>query len=314
MSAILAAPKKQNSCYTRRQEQEMVSVFAKVFADKMVELAEVARISADAEDICTVTWGGDVMKVAVEMFRDPVWRQHYSTRSEYGLARKRRKIDIPLTTELHELDDKGKQQTELVTVSAIPLNAWKRSNLFKYGHFLDNDAHLARFVFEQACRWVHDDIRVWDAPIELRRTSKGHFKAIAASDIAPWCLKIPVFCDHVEKYLLPNSRFNRPKYEVKGSVSWTDAGQHKTINISCVAERKCLSLYPFWHIRRSGMSGECNCELGRVLHKTTMPCHDDEFELAIYSVHSDAFVARIPCIANPRAIKCGTEIVLTWDR
>ena len=73
MSAILAAPKGQNSSWTRRQEHEMIPVLAKVLAEKMLELAEAARISADAENIFTVTWGGAVMKVALEMFRDPIW-------------------------------------------------------------------------------------------------------------------------------------------------------------------------------------------------------------------------------------------------
>ena len=84
ISAIIAAPKEQSRCWTRRQEHEMISVLAKVLAEKMVELAEVARISADAENIFTVTWGGDVMKVALEMFRDSIWRQHSGIRSEYG--------------------------------------------------------------------------------------------------------------------------------------------------------------------------------------------------------------------------------------
>ena len=81
------------------QEGEMVAVLAEGIAGKMVELAEVARISADAENIFTVTWGGDLMQVALQMFRDPIWRQQYITRSEYGPARKRRKTDIPLTTD-----------------------------------------------------------------------------------------------------------------------------------------------------------------------------------------------------------------------
>ena len=92
MPAILAAPKAQNKGMTVVQEQEMEAVLAEVIAEKMVELAEVARISADAENIFTVTWGGDVMKVAREMFRDPTWRHEYSTRSEYGPAWKSERL------------------------------------------------------------------------------------------------------------------------------------------------------------------------------------------------------------------------------
>ena len=76
ISAILVSGKLDGKrSKTLVQEQEMVSTLAEVIAEQNVELAEVARISADAEHIFTVTWGGDVMKVALDMFRDPTWRQ-----------------------------------------------------------------------------------------------------------------------------------------------------------------------------------------------------------------------------------------------
>ena len=177
---------------------------------------------------------------------------------------------------------------------------------------------MARFVFQQACMWVHDRMRVWAAPIALRRYNRCRFMANTASDIAPWCLKIPVFCDHVEKYLLPNSRFNRPKYEVIGSVSWTDAGQHKTISISCQPEKQLLTPHSFWqsqpfgHIRRSAWSGECNCDLRRVSHKTMLPCDNEEFK-RFHISDVEAFVTSIPCIVNYLPVKCGTEIILLSD-
>ena len=99
ISAILVAGMSQAKCKTLVQEQEMVTLLAENIAGTMVELAEVARISADAENIFTVTWGGNVMNVALEMFRDPIWRQQYRTRSEYCPGWKRRKTDIPLTTD-----------------------------------------------------------------------------------------------------------------------------------------------------------------------------------------------------------------------
>ena len=99
ISAILVSGKLDGKrSKTPVQEQEMVAKLAEGIAGKMVELAEVARISADAENIFTVTWGGDLMQVALQMFRDPSWRQQYRARSEYCPAWKRRKNDIPLTT------------------------------------------------------------------------------------------------------------------------------------------------------------------------------------------------------------------------
>ena len=82
------------------QEQELIPEFAGLIAGKLVELAKVAKINEEDEKIFTVTWGGDLMQVALQMFKEPIWRQQYRTRSEYCPARKRRKTHIPLTTDV----------------------------------------------------------------------------------------------------------------------------------------------------------------------------------------------------------------------
>ena len=77
----------------------MIPGFAGLIARKLVELAKVAKINEEDEKIFKVTWGGDLMQVALQMFRDPVWRQQYRFPPEYGPAWKRQKTHIPLTTD-----------------------------------------------------------------------------------------------------------------------------------------------------------------------------------------------------------------------
>ena len=96
----------------------MIPELADLIAGKMVELAELANIYGEDEKIFTATWGGDLMKLALEKFQDPNWRQKYRATKECDAsAAKKQKTGSALTTKVLLWDD-GKQKNELQTIKA----------------------------------------------------------------------------------------------------------------------------------------------------------------------------------------------------
>ena len=140
---------------TLEQEQELIPEFAGLIAGKLDELAKVAKINEEDEKIFKVTWGGDLMQLALEKFNDEAWRREYAAESNEGPAAKKQKAGPNLTTKVVLWDD-GKQKTELQTFTAprkenqvgdTPRTEWMGPSLGE----TYRDEKFAKHAFAQCC-------------------------------------------------------------------------------------------------------------------------------------------------------------------
>ena len=204
----------------------MIPEFADLIAGKMVELAELAKIYGGDEKIFTAAWGGDLMKLALKKFHDSNWRRDYRATQECdGPAAKKQKTGAALTTKVLLWDD-GKQRNELQTIKAplkrnqvddVPWNDWMDS-VFTETYI---DEKIAKRAFEQCCLWHFSHMKVSKSPVAIQIVN-GKTKVMAASDILPGCLQLPVFCRNDSNYLTLSSPVHRSFHEVIGEVSWFD--------------------------------------------------------------------------------------------
>ena len=120
-----------------------------------------------------------------------------------------------------------------------------------------------------------------------------------------------------------------------GSVSWTpgeytgeDDLPKVTIPIYVQPEIKLprklkaencslkVDCHPFWHIRRSSVAGEFNCELHEV---STTVVHTSAFKEvnvlnAGVKAGAQSYLVKIPCIVNTKRICAADEVVLKWHK
>ena len=124
-----------------------------------------------------------------------------------------------------------------------------------------------------------------------------------------------------------------------GSVSWTP-GEHtgeddlpkvtipiyvhpeiklqrsETRNVKAEHFELKLDCHPFWHIRRSWVAGEFNCEL---LEVSTTVVHTSAFKEvnvlnAGVKAGAQSYLVKIPCIVNTKRICAADEVVLKWHK
>ena len=182
------------------------------------------------------------MQLALEKCNDEKWRREYAAESTEGPAAKKQKTGPSLTTKVVLWDD-GKQKTELQTVKAprkenqvddTPWTEWMESSLGE----TYRDEKIAKHVFAQCCLWHLSHIHVSKAPIVIQLVN-GKARVIAAEDILPGCLRIPVFCRNDSNYFTPSHPVQGNFHEVIGEVVWIDektGNQDKKIKISCQPE------------------------------------------------------------------------------
>ena len=76
-----------------------------------------------------------------------------------------------------------------------------------------------------------------------------------------------------------------------------------------------MDCHPFWHIRRSSLVTECNCEIVDVVIKGMV--FSDMIEVTQVeentpNVFSSNLEIVVPCIRNTEEIAAGQELVLKW--
>ena len=121
-----------------------------------------------------------------------------------------------------------------------------------------------------------------------------------------------------------------------GSVSWTvgeqtgeDDEAKVTIPIYVQPEFKLpntivkaenfdlkVDCHPFWHIRRSSVAGEFNCELHEVSATVVHTSAFKEVNVLNAGVKAGAqsYLVKIPCIVNTKRICAADEVVLKWHK
>ena len=110
-----------------------------------------------------------------------------------------------------------------------------------------------------------------------------------------------------------------------GSVSWTPGEQtgeddepKVTVPIYVQPEIKVSAhlRHPFWHIRRSIVAGEFNCELHEVSTRVVHTAAFKEVDVLKAGVKTGAqsYLVKIPCIVNTKRICAADEVVLKWHK
>ena len=91
---IVAAPKKDRLIKKQEnQEADMRNDLAELIAIKLIGLAELGDICGEGEETIDVSWGGALMRIALEKFRSPEWRSKQRVNALYQKAADAAKTD-----------------------------------------------------------------------------------------------------------------------------------------------------------------------------------------------------------------------------
>ena len=124
MLKIVAAPKVEPA-KVKEQEADMRDKLAEVIAIKLIELAKLADIRGKGEDIITASWGGDLMKTALNKCRSPEWRDQQNAASlkatkEATAAVESKDGRCPLVHKVIQYDEKNQPLAEIETIVIEP--------------------------------------------------------------------------------------------------------------------------------------------------------------------------------------------------
>ena len=311
--------------------------------DRLIELAKLANIEGDGEEVIAAEWGGSLMKAALEKFRSEEWRSKQQEANKKVKAEAAsRDGGLSLVPKVIPYNDKNEPQADVETYVYTPERP--RTETIPWGPWLESvvagaagDEALGRHVFQHTCMWSHFHLATCVAksmefpyPITLQKL-KGNITALATEDISPGCLVIPVFCMRDSSYFTPASKACRDSEEVSGRVKWKQPVDESDVRevevkIDCQPERRqpgdpsfrgdnWTDCHPFWHIRRSNCVGEFNSAVVEVAIKviTSSPLKELKTDLYHSSPGLLEFEVTVPCIVNTAKIAGGAEIVLRWE-
>ena len=345
ISEIIAAPKVEPA-KLKEQEADMRVKLAELIATKLLELAKWADIYDEAENIITASWGGDLMKTALQNFRSPRWRVEHGVFSFpiATAAQAAEAIDVIRNYEHNQPQTEVARlpiAPEIEEVEQIPWAGWL--NALVSTDFYDEER--ARTIFQHALLWLHRRAHACNLatqsliktdrpyPIALQRLKDCNVVVKAMEDIDRECLVIPVIHRRHFSVLDARNRLRRCNLDVTGSVLWKEkgAGPHDRdvrVLVHCHPERKLpagtrlrdidydlsMDCHPFCHIRRSSLVTECNCEIVDVVIKGIV--FSDMIEVTQVEENSNVFSSNleivVPCIRNTEEIAAGQELVLKW--
>ena len=77
-----------------------------------------------------------------------------------------------------------------------------------------------------------------------------------------------------------------------------------------------MDCHPFWHIRRSNVAGEFNCELHEVSTRVVHTLTFKEVNVLNAGVKAGAqsYLVKIPCSVDTKRICAADEVVLKWHK
>ncbi len=105
----------------KEQEADMRVKLAELIATKLLELAKWADIHGEADNIITASWGGDLMKTALQKFRSPRWRVKHGVESRKATAAEA--FEYGCCNLVHTViknDEHNQPQTEVARISIAP--------------------------------------------------------------------------------------------------------------------------------------------------------------------------------------------------
>ena len=114
ISEIIAAPNVEPA-KLKEQEADMRVKLAELIATKLLELAKWADIYGEAENIITASWGGDLMKTALQNFRSPRWRVEHGVESLKATA-----AEAAEASDVIRNDEHNQPQTDVARISIAP--------------------------------------------------------------------------------------------------------------------------------------------------------------------------------------------------
>ena len=154
ISEIIAAPNVEPA-KLKEQEADMRVKLAELIATKLLELAKWAYIYGEAENIYTASWGGDLMKTALQNFRCPRWRVEHGVESLKATA-----AEAAEASDVIRNDEHNQPQTDVARISIAP--EIEEVEQFPWAEWLKAyftadfyDEFLARSVFQHALLWLH---------------------------------------------------------------------------------------------------------------------------------------------------------------
>ena len=260
MANIVAAPK-VDAAKVQEQEAEMRVKLAELIATKLLELAKLADIYGEAENIITASWGGDLMKTALQKFRSPRLRVKHGVESRKATAAEAFEYGCcaPVHTVI-ENDEHNQPQTDVARVS-IPTELEEVYQIpwaERLSAYLKADGHDESFgvtVFENAVQWLHRMALVVNLatkapittdrpyPIAMQRMGGCCVVVKAMEDIDRECLVIPVFVSRNRLRSKLGKKIVRSNMEVAGIVEWRDGPDDRDVRvlIPCQPEPNCSS-------------------------------------------------------------------------
>ena len=170
-------------------------------------------------------------------------------------------------------------------------------------------------------------------------------KVVAYADIPKGHLAIPVFCRRDLSFIIPHEAMknNRSPIEVIGKVKWEETGtgiRPRTVEhfIYCQPERRIpvqtcrtkavdyndnTDCHPFWHIRRSFIKSEVNCDVVHVdivnitnsgMVQSAEALTAEEKKLFTPTTAMTNITVSIPFIVNTAKIEVGKELVVYMEK
>ena len=187
-------------------------------------------------------------------------------------------------------------------------------------------------------------------PVSMQRTctspcgsyKQSHVKVVANAEIPQGHLAIPLFCRKNSNLFIPREgkQFNGARAELIGKVKWEETGtgiRPRTVekHIYCQPERDHFrghpyvvyndnsDCHPFWHIRRSCISSEINCDVVQVeitnitsspMEELTKGLTDDDKDRFTPTTIKTSFTVTLPFIVNKARIEVGKELVVYMEK
>ena len=346
MKKIIAAPKLDQE-KQQEQEMDMRNTLAELIATKLVEFAQLAHIYGEGESDIKVSWGGDLMKAALEKFHGTEWRSKLREASDKIKADAAKKdLGANLLHKVIEFNEENKPKADVETYDCTPEKP--TAEMIPWAEWMAvvvtetaQDYAIGKNIFKHTCSWAYRHLLnsskdVIAYPLAIQKL-KGIITVSATRDILPGCLVIPVLCTRDTSYLTEDSKASRSNHEVTGLVKWKQPVNEATerdvlVKIGCQPERRQPSAkdaakdkkdtlqqsdcHPFWHIRRSMCVGEFNSAIVGVEVKVIVSSPMKELKTDDYQPESGCCdtAVTVPCIVNTEKIAKGNEIVLKWEK
>ena len=117
---IIAAPKVEPA-KRKEQEEDMREKFAESIAGKLIELAKLANIDGEGEEVIEMNWGGRLMTAALEKFRSEEWRsQQQEASNKVNAAAANKDGGVALVPKVIEYNEKNEPQADVETIVCTP--------------------------------------------------------------------------------------------------------------------------------------------------------------------------------------------------